>query len=151
TAGGPVHEHRLAGTRLRLVMQSAVRCGVRDPDGRALAEAERGGQRLDGGDVARGGLGVTGGAQGPDAIAPLELADAVADGLDHAGRIAAGNVGQWWQLSVGAGADVSVDRIDTGGVDLHEHLARTRLGIGQLVELQDLGAAELVYTDRPHA
>src|SRR6185295_9173563 len=38
----------------------------------------------------------------------------------------------------------------TGGADPHEHLAGAGLGIGDLVELQGFGAAELVNTDRLH-
>ena len=146
-----MHQHGLARTGLRLVMESAIRGGVRNADGRPLAERERGGQRLHGGDIAGGELGVPGGAQGPDPIAALELAHAVADRLDHPGAVAAGDVGERREHGVGSRADVGVDRIDTGSPDPHEHLARSRLGVGDLVELQDLGTAELVHADRLHA
>ena len=146
-----MHQHGLAGTGLRLVMEPAVRGGVGDPDGRALAEAERRGQRLHGSDVAGGKLGVASGAQGPHVIAALELTHAFADGFDDPGAVAAGDVGQRREQGVGARSDIGVDRIDTGGPDPHEHLAGAGLGIGDLVELQGLGAAELVNTDRLHA
>ena len=74
-----------------------------------------------------------------------------ADRLDDTGAVAARRVGQRRQGGVLPGAQVGVDGVHAGGVQPHEHLAWARWPqVGHLVDLQDLGFAEAVDTDRAH-
>ena len=46
---------------------------------------------------------------------------------------------------------VRVDRIDAGGANAHDDFARARFRIGNFFELEDVGTAELMNSDRSHS
>src|SRR5581483_7428608 len=153
---GAVHEDSLPGHRAGLVEESAVGGRVRDVDGRALREGDRGRQRLGLSHLAhrelavRAGEARAGGAGQVDAVTDLQLGAPGTDGFDDPGAVAARYIRKRRQQGVGAGTDVGLDGVDARRVDANESLALARLGIGNLFELQHLRPTELVHLDRLH-
>ena len=85
-----------------------------------------------------------------DAIAGLQAGDAIADLVDHAGRIGAGRVGQVGLDRVGARAHVGVVRIDADGVNADAHLSGAGDRIRNFFEFENVGTAELTREDGLH-
>lgn len=78
----------------------------------------------------------------PDFIARGEGGHGRADGFDHAGDVVAGDGGQGHQIGVVATADLVVERVDGGGVDADQDLARLRHGLGHVAQFKGGWAAE---------
>ena len=126
-----------------------ARRAVQVPRGQALDEqrqrgavvhavGDREGQRLG----RRRVLGVAAGAaEGDDALAGV---------LAHAGHLAARHERQLLGREVVVAALVGVGEVHTRARDPDEDLAVAGLGDGQVDELQDLGAAELLLLDGAH-
>ena len=84
------------------------------------------------------------------AIADGDRLDVRADRFDLAAGIGAGDEGQRGLARVRAAADVHVDGIHADGSQSNDHLIGARLRIGNIFELQHLGAAVLANDDRLH-
>jgi hypothetical protein len=82
----------------------------------------------------------------------LDALHAFAQGVHHAGELAAGNGGERRRAERlhGPGADLPVDRVQPGGLDADADLAGAGLGDLDVGLLQDLGAAETVELDGFH-
>ncbi len=100
-----------------------------------------------GGDQAIFGVGP--GASGliDDAVADLEQAHALTDGIDHPGRLGPGRVGHLRGF-VDAGAVVDVDEIDADRGVTDAHLPGAGLGQRHLDPLHDFRSAVLLDPDR---
>jgi hypothetical protein len=84
------------------------------------------------------------------ATGPAEGDDALAGVLAHARDLGAGDERQLVLGEVGVRAPVGVGEVQAGAADAHEHLAGLRRGLGQVDELEHLGAAVLGHLDRAH-
>src|SRR5690606_5190036 len=108
-------------------------------------------------DLADGLLGVAagGGPQvGHDAPADPGRVDPLADGVDEARGLAAGDRGRFRRI-VGdplpiAGAERGVGEVDARGAGVDADLAGAGLGVGDPLVPEYLGAAELVLSDGVH-
>src|SRR4051812_10047220 len=111
-AGGAVDEDDLAGDGPGADVQGPEGGVVRDADGGPLGVGDVGGQGVDVRLITERLLGVrTGDRTGRvDAVAGLEPGDAGADGLDVAGGVVAGRIGERLG-AVDAFTDVSLDRV----------------------------------------
>ena len=79
--------------------------------------------------------------------------DALPHRVDHAGDLAARRhrqVGERERAAGRAGADRRVEQVDPGRGDGDPDLPGAGLGIGDLLEAQDVGRAELVLADGVH-
>ena len=81
----------------------------------------------------------------------LKLRDAGAHGLDDAGDLAARRKGARRLELVAVLDDQEVGIVDPAGLDGEQHLSGTRLGIGQLLKLKRLRAADAGAQNRLHA
>jgi hypothetical protein len=79
-----------------------------------------------------------------DPIGLLEVADAGSNVCYDSGTVPPGDVRQRREPGILTGADVRVDRIDSGGLAVDEYLPRTRGRVGLLLEREDLGATKFV-------
>src|SRR5208337_3411589 len=76
---------------------------------------------------------------GDDRIAGGKSCDAGAELLDRAGSFAAGDQRQGGLVN--AFAEIDLDEVDAYGLNAYEDLSRSRLGNGQIGDLEDFGAA----------
>ena len=76
--------------------------------------------------------------------------DAGANSVDRAADVCVRGVGQIRLPRVQAGADVGVNRVHADGAHSNQDLARADGRQRRLLDLQDLGAAELAHNDRFH-
>ena len=85
-------------------------------------------------------------------VARLERLDLGADGGDDTGGVPAERRRRLDSEQRGnrAGADLPVDRVDAGGDDAHEHLARAGDGHGNVLQRELVGGAEGVEADGFH-
>ena len=83
-----------------------------------------------------------------DALADLQAGHSVAQCLDHSGPVGAEDA----RLRHGRQslANPDVEMVQRRGAEAHEHLARSSLRIGCLLEHEHLGPAVLVDSHRPH-
>ena len=156
-AAGSVDEERLTRHRAGLVVQGARCRRIVHSNRGALGERERGGQRVDQVGVAGDQFRVAAvehpgvPTRGVYAVADLDSLHVLADGLDDAGGVAAGNVGHGGHVGVSSGPDVGVHWVDPSGADPQEHLSWPDLRIRRVLVLQDVGVAWLVHADGFHA
>ena len=97
-------------------------------------------------DQPRLGIGADRGGAIGDAVARLQIGDAGADFLDHAGRLAAETARQLARIN--AGAIVDVDEVQSDRGVANPRLARTGLAELDLLPDQNLGTTGLVKADR---
>src|SRR5215471_304259 len=73
-------------------------------------------------------------------VAEAQILDAFADGADHAGKIAAQDIGKFHLLVV-ANAHLPIGAVDAGSDDIDHHLAWRGGRVGEIAVLQDLRPA----------
>jgi glyoxylate carboligase len=148
----PLHQYGFGSVRLRRVMQGVIGGSVGHPDSRALLEVDfrrkRMHLRFERTCIFR--IGTGDGPRGVDAIAALHLLDAVANRFDDAGAVRSRRVWERRLRCIGAGTHVGVVGIDPRRVDAHHDFAGRRFWCGHLLQLEDLGAAELMNANRFH-
>jgi len=83
-----------------------------------------------------------------DLVSDFDVLDALGDGDDGAAALHAEGHGQIGL--VGPGAEVDVDVIESGGVDLEERLARLQGGLGCVLVAQGLGTSWSVHANGFH-
>jgi len=151
TAGAAVDEDGFAGFTLGAIEEGVVGDAGGDADGGALLEGGVVGEWVDGGEIAEGffGVGAGEGCVGVDAVADFEFGDGFTNGVDSAGGVFSGSIGEW-HGAVLAGADVGIDGVDADGVDADDDLATRGFGVGDFFEFQDFGAAELADSNGFH-
>ena len=80
-------------------------------------------------------------ADGEDLIAGTQVADAIADGRNHAGEIPSEDVGEVRDLTGFAVAHLPVRAVDAGGDDVDHHLAGFGDGIQHVAAFENLRPA----------
>ena len=85
---------------------------------------------------------------GGDRIAGGKSRDAGTEFLHRARGFAAGDQGQ--RGFVDAFAEIDLDEVDADGFNAHQDLARSRLGNGQIGQLQDFRSASRMNLDGFH-
>src|SRR5262249_61871028 len=73
-------------------------------------------------------------------VADPQVLDTFADGADHAGKIAAQDIGKF-RLLVVANAHLPVGAVDAGRDDIDHNLSWRAGRVGKIAVLQDLGPA----------
>ncbi|MHA6802487.1 hypothetical protein [Salinifilum ghardaiensis] len=104
-------------------------------------------------DIGDDPLGVTGRGAGQRAAAAPVRIHALAGGQHPAATATTGNVGRFERevLTSPARPQQRVEVDDVRGRRSQNHLARTRRGVGDLLDRHDVGAAELPHLDRTHS
>jgi hypothetical protein len=85
-----------------------------------------------------------------DPLAHLPVFHPRADGADNAGSVETGCVRKFQVRTVHSRADIGIDRVDSCGVQLDNHLRRTGGQPGDLLQLHHFRFAECVNTNRFH-
>ena len=85
-----------------------------------------------------------------DAVTDLPALDALADRGDPPDRLDAERVRELDREARDALAHVDVEVVERRGGDVHDDLARARCGVGELLDPEHVGVAELVEDDGLH-
>ena len=126
-----------------------MRCEALENNGGRLLEADIGRQRHDalGRSQRVGSIGACGEDES-HTVADREVGDIRAEGLHEAGALESNRQRQ--VALIEAAAQLRVEEIDPGGLDLDQHLARPRRGQRQFLERHRFGATAGVNADRLH-
>ena len=147
TPGGATDEQCVAARDAELVERSGRRL-----DGRRQRssgdEVERRRDRRVEGQHNPLGLRRRVGGQAEHAVTDRDIGDALAELVDHAGRLV--SQGLWELLVHQSVALLPIARVDAGGADRDPHLAGTRMRVGQLDDLEHFRAAEPAEADCLH-
>jgi hypothetical protein len=146
-AGGSVEKDGIALLHLEDLTDQVLRGQALQHHGRALLVADALGQydQALGRHDARFGIGALRAADIGDVVAGLDVADAGADLLDHAGCFGAEPARQ--RHGVEAAADIGLDIVEADRGVAHARLARAGFADGDFFPVQNFGAAGLVETD----
>src|SRR6185369_6848933 len=144
SAGGSVDQNGFARFRFSFLKQGAKARGIWRPDTRSLFKADAVRQPAKLVFTAKRILGI--GARqrigGVDTIAEFEFCDVGPDRFNDTGRIFAGRVRQLRSMSMKTRAEISINWIDSGGVDPDQHLSVSRLRFWYILNLHHLGFAK---------
>lgn len=132
-----VDEDGLAASGRGAVKQGVVCRGIGDAQTGALFERHLGWQRMNLGGQAQAEFCKSAcDASGKvDPLATPISSDLGSHRLHQSGAVHARGVGEGREAEIVAGADISVDRVDSGRVDAHQHLIWRRFKVWQMLEL----------------
>lgn len=149
--GGAVNEDGFATDATAALEEGAEGGAARGAEGSALLEGGALGEGVNVVGIAEDefGVGAGEGFVGVDAVAGFEAGDAFADALNEPGGVVAGGEGEF-AGAVFAGAGIGFDGVDSDGAGADEHLAFADGGRGNVLELEDVGLAKFVDSDRLH-
>ena len=155
-AAGTVDQHAFSGLDMEASIDHRVRrsAGKRHRGRLGVREIRRlARDRLGIGDMEFSVGALSASAEGGGAehlVTALPFADVRSDGVDHPGEVGTDDRRQAQAGPGAVGAVGGVDRVDRGRMDGNPNLARSRDRVGNLHQLEHLGAAEATSHNRAH-